>query len=213
MARCTSNAIKTRQSLLSRLKNWDDQQSWQEFFDTYWRLIYGFARKWGLSDAEAQDIVQDTVLVVARKMPEFRYDPAVGSFKSWLLHTTQWRIRDHYRKKERLHQAGPSHSPADGARTSTIERIPDPAGLDLEAIWEAEWRQNLLHAAVDRIRQRVDARQFQIFDLHVLREWPVSKVARALGISAGRVYLAKHRIGGLLKQEIQRIENHPNHVL
>jgi RNA polymerase sigma factor (sigma-70 family) len=213
MARSISNAIKTRQSLLSRLKNWDDQQSWQEFFDTYWRLIYGFARKWGLSDAEAQDVVQDTVLVVARKMPEFRYDPAVGSFKSWLLHTTQWRIRDHYRKQERLHQAGPSHPPADGARTSTIERIPDPAGLDLEAIWESEWRQNLLHAAVDRIRQRVDARQFQIFDLHVLREWPVSKVARALGISAGRVYLAKHRIGGLLKKEIQRIENHPNHVL
>jgi RNA polymerase sigma factor (sigma-70 family) len=213
MARIISNSIKTRQSLLSRLKNWDDQQSWQEFFDTYWRLIYGFARKWGLSDAEAQDVVQDTVVVVARKMPGFRYDPEVGSFKSWLLHTTQWRIRDHYRKRERLHQAGPANPPADGPRTSTIERIPDPAGLHLEAIWEAEWRQNLFDAAVDRLRRRVDARQFQIFDLHVLRQWPVTKVARTLGISAGRVYLAKHRIGGLLKKEIQQIESSPSRDL
>jgi RNA polymerase sigma-70 factor (ECF subfamily) len=204
MARDVSNSIRTRRSLLGRLKNWDDQESWQEFFDTYWRLIYGFARKSGLSDAEAQDVVQETVMAVARKMQEFRYDPALGSFKSWLLHTTQWRIRDHYRKRQRLPEAGPLASST--TRTATSERVPDPAEPELQARWDAEWRQNLFDAALERVRRNVDARQFQAFDLYVLRKWPVSKVAQSLGISAGRIYLVKHRIGALLKKEVQRLE-------
>ena len=78
--------IPTRRSLLSRLKDWEDQASWQEFFDTYSRLIYCIAVKAGLTDAEAQDVVQETVIVVARKIPGFKYDPALGSSAfSWLL--------------------------------------------------------------------------------------------------------------------------------
>ena len=57
-----------RASLLGRLKDWEDQTSWREFFDTYWRLIYTVARKAGLTAAEAQDVVQDTSLVVAKKL-------------------------------------------------------------------------------------------------------------------------------------------------
>ena len=70
--------IPTRRSLLSRLEDWDDQESWREFFNTYWKLIYGVALRAGLSDAEAQDVVQDTVVAVARKMQDFRYDPGRG---------------------------------------------------------------------------------------------------------------------------------------
>ena len=74
--------IPTRHSLLNRLKDWDDQTSWQEFFDTYWRLIYSVAIKAGLSDAEAQEVVQETVIGVARKISEFKADPAHGSFST-----------------------------------------------------------------------------------------------------------------------------------
>jgi len=72
----------TRRSLLSRLRQWDDQESWQDFFSTYSKLIYGVALRAGLAEAEAEDIVQETVISVARQMPNFRYDPAQGSFKS-----------------------------------------------------------------------------------------------------------------------------------
>src|SRR6516164_6778524 len=82
----------TRWSLLARLKNWEDQASWREFFDTYWRLIYSVAIKSGLNDAEAQDVVRDTVLSVAKKIPELNCDPSAGSFKIWLLKFTRWRI-------------------------------------------------------------------------------------------------------------------------
>src|SRR6185295_19341664 len=101
--------IPTRQSLLSRLKDWGDQESWKEFFDTYWKLIYSAALKSGLTDAEAQDVVQETVLSVAKKMPDFTYDPAVGSFKRWLLQLTGWRI---YRQlQKRLPVGGMDTSP------------------------------------------------------------------------------------------------------
>src|SRR5687767_6840579 len=87
--------IPTRRRLLSRLKNWDDQDSWRQFFDTYCRLIYRVAVKAGLTDAAAQDVVQESILSVAQRMPGFQYDPAVGSFKSWLMLVIRRRIADH----------------------------------------------------------------------------------------------------------------------
>src|SRR5271166_5164444 len=92
------DGLATRSSLLRRLRNHSDEVSWQTFFDAYWRLIYNVARKSGLADADAQDVVQETVIAVARKMPEFRYDPAKGSFKHWLLLITRRRILDHVRR-------------------------------------------------------------------------------------------------------------------
>src|SRR5215470_5738405 len=93
--------IPTRHSLLNRLKDWGDQTSWQEFFDTYWPLIYNVATKTGLSDAEAQDVVQETVIAVARKIGEFKADPAHGSFSAWLMQLTRWRIADQFRKRQK----------------------------------------------------------------------------------------------------------------
>jgi RNA polymerase sigma-70 factor (ECF subfamily) len=77
----------------------EDEASWREFFDTYWLLIYSVARKAGLTETEAQEAVQETVISVAKKMPEFNYDPQAGSFKGFLLQTTGWRITDQFRKR------------------------------------------------------------------------------------------------------------------
>src|SRR3954453_22160611 len=93
--------IPTRQSLLDRLKDWQNEESWKVFFDTYWRLIYSAAVKAGLSDAEAQDVVQETVISVLKSMPGFEYNAGKGSFKGWLLRLTNWRIGDQIRKRQR----------------------------------------------------------------------------------------------------------------
>jgi len=82
--------IPTRESLLSRLSDWNDQKSWKTFFDTYWKLIYNTAIKAGLTDAEAQDVVQETIICICKNMKDFRYDKR-GSFKGWLLRLTSWR--------------------------------------------------------------------------------------------------------------------------
>src|SRR5215510_5831101 len=98
----------TRRSLLSRLRDWDDQESWRDFFQAYWRLIYEVALKARLNDAEAQEVVQETVISVAKQMPGFRYDPARGRFKGWLLQITRRRIADLVRK--RVQAAGGTRS-------------------------------------------------------------------------------------------------------
>jgi RNA polymerase sigma factor (sigma-70 family) len=218
MAARPDEFIPTRESLLSRIKDWGDRESWQDFFDTYWRLIYSTARKAGLTDAEAQDIVQETVLSVAKNIEGFKYDPAVCSFKTWMLQSTRWRILNQLKRRER-EQAGPmpglagSSRPARGDdtdRTATLERLPDPAGVDLEAVWDEEWEKHLLATALERLKRRVDPEQLQVFDLYCLEQWPARKVARTLGVNLGRVYLAKHRVGRMLKKEIQTLrQTHP----
>ena len=92
-------------------------------------------------------------------------------------------------------------------RTATIERIPDPAGSNLEVIWEKEWKNSIFTIAIERVKRRVDARQYQIFDLYAIKQWPVKKVAATLGVKPGQVYLAKHRIFALVKKEISDLED------
>src|SRR5207302_5568760 len=191
--------------LLSRLKDWKDRESWQDFFDTYWKLIYGMARKAGLSDAEAQDIVQETVISVARKIEGFKYDPAICSFKSWMLQLTRWRIINQLKNRQR-EEVQREHFAERRDATPTVEQIPDPSGFDLESIWDEEWGKNLLAAALERVKRQADPEQFQIFDLYCLEQWPAQKVARTLRVGVGRVYLAKHRIGRLLKKEVAKLE-------
>lgn len=197
--------LSTRTSLLRRLKQWEDQESWRDFFDTYWKLIYGTAVKAGLNDAEAQDVVQDTVIAVAKKIEDFKYDPAIDSFKGWLLYLTKKRIALHYRKRER-DRGGPDRNSDVMALAAEIERIPDPAGVDLEAIWNEEWEQNLTDAALVRVKQHVNPKQFQMFNFYVLKQWPVKEVAKTLGVTVAQVYLAKHRISALMKKEIKRLQ-------
>ena len=202
---------------LSRLNQWDDQESWQDFFDTYWRLIYSVATKAGLSDAEAQDVVQETLLTVAKKVGQFKSDPATGSFKGWLLLITRRRIADQFEKRPRLQPAlhassansilAPFSAGADDStRTSTVERTPDPASFDLDSCWEEQWRENQLRAATEKVKSQVSPKQFQMFELYVLREWQASKVATTLSVNVGLVYLAKHRVSRLLKKEIRKLE-------
>ncbi|PYJ55603.1 MAG: RNA polymerase subunit sigma [Verrucomicrobia bacterium] len=198
--------IPTRASLLGRLKDWKDEASWKVFFETYWKLIYNAAIKAGLTDAEAQDVVQETVISVSKSMPSFEYDAVGGSFKSWLLKLTAWRIVDQKRRRD----VRPAQRRSDSTtRTATVERIADPAESDLEAIWNEEWEKNLMNAAIERVKRAVDAKQYQIFDLYVLKNWPAGKVASTLKVNQGRVYLAKHRIGTMIRNEIKHLRTKP----
>ena len=205
MIKVTEEIIQTRRSLLTRLKQWDDDESWKDFFDTYWKLVYGVAVKSGLDETEAQEVVQETVIAVAKKMHDFKYDPAVGSFKSWLLHITRCRIADQLRKRYKQ-RARAELMPDQTTRTDAMAKIPDPASLNLEAILEEDWQQNLVAAALDRVKRRVKPRQYQIFDFYVVKGWPVNRVRETLGISATQIYLAKLRISNLVKKEAKKLE-------
>jgi RNA polymerase sigma-70 factor (ECF subfamily) len=199
--------LPTRYSLLSRLENWDDQKSWKDFFDTYWRLIYSVALRAGLSESEAQDVVQETIISVARDIPKFKRDRELGSFKGWLHNIIRWRIGDQLRK--RLPSDTAEEQQIQTAPPPELEELIDPAISSLDTLWDEEWQENLMKAAVDRVKHKVKEEQFQMFDLYAVKQWPVGKVAQTLGVSIGQVYLAKHRVASLIKKEIQQLQKKP----
>ncbi|HEY1790814.1 MAG TPA: sigma-70 family RNA polymerase sigma factor [Verrucomicrobiae bacterium] len=201
----SDDSIPTRTTLLERLKDWRDNPSWQEFFDTYWKLIYGFAIRSGLNQSEAQDVVQDTMLSVAKNIPNFKYDRTIGSFKHWLLNMTRWRIGDQVRKRKNI-IAVPDEDNATETQTGRVNKVPDPASVDLDALWEAEWEKNLLDTAVGKVKRQLDPEKYQIFDLLVNKELPAQKVAEMFGIPISQVYVAKHRVTELIKEEIERLK-------
>ena len=185
---------------MSRLKDWNDQDSWRDFFELYWRLIFDVARKSGLSEADAQDVVQETIVAVAQQMPEFRYDPTRGRFKSWLCLITRRRIADRLRK----HYREP-RTPGESTTDAALELLPDTTLASMDSLWEQEWRQHLYQLALERVKRNVRPEHFQIFDLYVTQGWPVTQVARALGVSLPLIYVTRHRIGLQLRQEIKRL--------
>jgi RNA polymerase sigma factor (sigma-70 family) len=193
--------IPTRATLLLRLKDWQDQSSWQEFFDTYWSLIYGIAIKGGLTREEAEDVVQETLISVAKHMPTFEYDPTIGSFKSWLLNVTRWRITDHLRKRK-FQSTLPQ--PADAALEEG-GKLTEARPPDLEKLWDVEWEHNLVTAATAKARRRLDPSHYQLFDFYVNKDWSPEDVARAFNVPVSQVYMAKHRVTDTIRQEVERI--------
>ena len=193
--------LPTRQSLLERLKRWDDQESWHDFFNSYGGLLYRTAVKAGLSDAEAQDVVQNTIIAVAKKIDNFRYDPAKDSFKGWLLYLTRKKIASEYRKRHR-NLAVPDLNDADGE----IEEIPDPTGVNIEAVWEEEWARAIWEEALAKVKLQAGAKQFQMFQLYAVKEVPATEVAKTLCVPVAQVYLAKHRVSTMVKKELSQLK-------
>lgn len=196
----------TRRSLLTRLKNWDDQSGWREFMDRYGRFIFHLARRCGLSREESEDIVQDTLLTLAKRIPDFRYQGEKGSFKAWLVMIVKSRIIDHMRKKGRRVPDAASRSVRDGEDASLEERIAQQEdALSHESMWRDEWENHLLETAMARVRDRMPARHFLAFNLCARQGKTPSEVAKALAVSLPMVYLIRHRAGKMVAAEIKRL--------
>jgi RNA polymerase sigma-70 factor (ECF subfamily) len=211
----SQDSLPTHHSLLNRLKDLSDDTSWREFFQMYWELIYNVARKAGLSDTEAQEAVQETVIGVAKRIGEFKTGSEHGSFKAWLLQQTRWRVVDQFRKRPAWQRAPgespsaagglPAPPPDDESGTATVHRIPDPASLELDKAWDAEWEQHLMRTALERVKAKVSVKQFQMFDLHARQGLSVKDTALALGASVASVYMAASRVRSLLKAEARKL--------
>lgn len=198
----TQYAERTRKSLIARLENWEDQRTWDEFYRTYWKLIYSVAIKSGLREDEAWDVVQETILSIAKQSKKNMYNPEQGSFKLWLWNITKWRINDQFRKRKKDTAMLYSNN-SEFDQENPIDKIADERSSSFDQIWESEWQHNLLYAALERVKTKVSPKQYQIFDYYVLREWDANKVKQQLGVTIAQVYLAKHRVGSVLKKEME----------
>jgi RNA polymerase sigma factor (sigma-70 family) len=203
MVEAKDESIATRTTLLARLKDWGDDSSWQEFFDIYSKLIRNVALKSGLTRAEAEDVVQETMVAVAKHIPSFKYDRKLGSFKHWLLNMSRWRISDQFRRRKKLSTELPDDL-AD--ETGQLSALVDEKTLDFDEFWESEWQKTVFDAAINKVKTSLDSEKYQIFDFLINKQWPPEKVSKSFGISVNQVYLAKHRITELIKKEVERLK-------
>jgi RNA polymerase sigma factor (sigma-70 family) len=205
MEQKTDDLVTTRSTFANRSEDWGDRDGLEEFSEIHRRLIFGSALRAGLTEQEAEDVLQETLISAARTIREFKHDRKRCTFKSWLRHLTQKQIAECARKRPGQ-QAGARPATRRGPATPATGRVPDPNWMDLEQIWEEEWRQKLLDAAVGRVRSSVDPGHYQMWELSVVRKLPAGEVAGALGANIGQVYLAKHRVSKLIKREVQSLE-------
>ena len=197
--------VQTSWTLVGRIKNVQDEESWTRFYDLYKGLILGVSMKAGLGKEEAEDVLQATMASVNKKIGEFEADPKRGSFSAWLLQLTRWRIHDQLDK--RLPRgSGQGNAPTATGVTPTVERVADTRTVDLEALCDAEWKQRLMQQALRELQLEVRAEHYQIFHLVELEQKPVAEVAAALGRSRAQVYVVKHRVSVALKRILKRLQ-------
>jgi len=192
--------------LIERVQDWSDEESWRKFCDIYVGLVHSMASKAGLSDHEAKEVAQLTMIAVAHAIRNFEYDRQRGSFKAWLYSHAKWRIRDQFRLRQRDNKMFLRHQqPATSTGTETIARLPDPRD-DHQELLESEWNEYVAQTAYDTLKVRVKPKHFQIFDLATVKQWPLRRISRTLCVSVPQVCLIKHRVSYLLKKQTRQVK-------
>ena len=187
----------TRASLLVRLRDRQDHDAWREFVRLYAPLVYRFARRKGLQDADAADLTQDVLRSVSTSVGMF--DPKVGLFRSWLFTLAHRRWYDFVQRSQRQTPSG--HDQA------TIQFVADelPAP-DEEESWNKEYERQLYTLAAEHVRPKVSEATWQAFQQTAVEGKSGQEVAAGLGISVAAVYLAKSRVMVKLKAEVARLK-------
>jgi len=182
--------VKTSESLLARVKNLDDAESWRRFVEIYEPLLYRYARLRGLSREDANEVKQDCLTQLVRVMPEFEYEPHRGKFKSWLYCVANNKIRDLYKRRK------PSTR-----KNEELDVESKQASMD--DLWNHAWELKHLRYCLARVLKKTQPGTRRAFELYVIAEWTPERVASTLRMSVDQVYAAKSRI----VQRVRRLMN------
>lgn len=194
-----SSSPPTQASLLLRIRDPRDRVAWGAFVQIYTPLIHAYGRHRGLQDADAADLAQDVLRCVARSAADFRYDPARGSFRGWLLAITRNELR-----KLGARRARQASGTGESEVRQILEQHPDDATE--EAHWQREYQWSLFQWAAEQVRVEFREATWQAFWQTAVLDRDINTVAEELGISSGVVYIARSRITARIRQMIQGVE-------
>lgn len=190
-----TNSPTTRNSLLLRLRDGNDLLAWDQFVGLYAPLVYGFARRKGLQDADAADIAQDVMTSVAQQMRQWEYDSNRGSFRGWLFTIARNRLKN-WRASAARRMDGTGGDENQETIQTCAKTLPDDD-------WDAEYAQHVFHWAAEIVKQLVSAQTWQAFALTAIDGRSGDDAATALSMSVGAVYLARSRVMKRLKELVQ----------
>jgi RNA polymerase sigma-70 factor, ECF subfamily len=180
----------TPASLLERLRRPAEAHAWAKFVELYTPFLFYWARRVGLPEQDAADLVQDVFALLVQKLPEFAYDEH-KSFRSWLRTVTLNKWRENQRRR--------AATPLPVCADSVLEQITEPAGQDL---WEAEYRQYVVGRALELMKSDFQPATWKACWEIVAVGRPAGEVAAELGMTVGAVYAAKFRVLGRLREEL-----------
>jgi RNA polymerase sigma-70 factor (ECF subfamily) len=187
----------TRPSLLARIRDLRDEEAWRQFVALYTPLVYRFARKRGLQDADAADLAQDVLRAVAGAAPDLEYDPRRGSFRGWLYGVARHKLCDFLAAQQR-------HCPGSGDTAAQLLLAEQPAAE--VALWDHEYERRLFEWAAEQIRGGFKDQTWQAFWQTAVEGREPRETAAALGMSLGAVYIAKSRVLARLRKQVQEWE-------
>lgn len=191
----------TRPSLLIRLRDKEDSEAWGQFVEIYSPLIFSFARRCGLQDSDAADLVQEVMGEIHKSIDRFEYDPQLGKFRSWLYKIAK-RTKSRIQKKQAKQPLGTG----DSAAMAVLANQSDSHD-EIQAFWDREYQRNLLQWAAEQVRPSINETTWQAFWMTAVEEKESQTVAEQLGLSLGSVYVAKSRVTKRLAEEIQKIDD------
>lgn len=179
----------TPASLLQRLRHPEERQAWARFVDLYTPVLYTWACRLGMQESDAADLVQDVLVLLLKKLPEFTYDEH-KSFRAWLRTVTLNKWRNKLRRSVPVGGAGGS-----------LSDVADPAAE--ESFWDQEYSQRVVARALEVMKVDFQPTTWKAFWECVAMDRPAADVAAELGLSVGAVYVAKCRLLTRLRQELE----------
>lgn len=190
----------TRETLLFRLRNGQDQTAWAEFVSGYGPMLYRFVRSRGLQDADASDIVQDILRRVGGAIGRFDYEKEKGGFRAWLFTITRNRLYTFFDKKKR-------HEPTanDTMQFELLNQSPD-ARNDLNEAWEREHMKSLADRAMAIVEKEFESKTWEAFRMTTVDDLTVNEVSHRLEMSNGAIYVAKSRVMARLRTVIEQFQ-------
>ena len=186
---------ETSASLLDRLRIQPDEQAWQRLNDLYTPLIQGWLRRQAVLGADNDDLVQEVLIVVMRKLPQFEHNRRRGAFRSWLRTITVNCLRDFWRT-QRLRPL----ATGDSRFLEVLARLEDPNSQDSRQ-WDHEHDRLVTKRLLQLLESQFEPTTWKAFFMVTLEEKSPKDVAAELGISLSSVYVAKSRVLAKLRQE------------
>ena len=191
----------TRYSLLMEVAESANQEAWQEFAAIYRPVVYRLARRRGLQDADAEDLAQQVLVVVSKKIGDWRPSTPRGAFRGWLTTITHNAVINALTRKGGVAAVGGT------GMMKKLQAI--PAQSESLAEVEEELRRGLFRQAAELIRPEFQESTWAAFWLTAVEELNIVAVARRLGKNEGTIYAARSRIMRRLKEKVQELQSQP----
>jgi RNA polymerase sigma-70 factor (ECF subfamily) len=180
-------AMGTSSSLLIKVRDQGDAESWREFVTIYEPMIIAYCRNRGFAVDDARDIAQDVFVRLLKALPKFELDHSRGRFRTWLWQVTYSAMTDPKRADRRR----------GAAERAWRERkcVPDD-----QETWRKLARRRVLECALQKVRANTSDRTWDFFEKHLILGQPAASVAAELGKSEGAVYTAASRVLALVRE-------------